>query len=279
MTRYKKPLDDEILMQKLKDILLNEDRKKLKELQEIINDPEALSDRISPIIEERLDFFRQNFPREYRALLHQIVQEQMKSAQDDILNVMYPVMGTMVRKYITHQFQLLKDRIDNTVRSTFSLKTVARKMRATFLGINESDLLLTYADGPIIEELYVIQRNSGLLLGSASLNNTIDRDVIAGMLTAIKSFVEDAFQREKEDLEMIHYGSYKIFIQNFHSYYFAVAMSGSLSASEKDTLSASLLKFASEELTQLGTINSHTIDTISEKIDQHFIKPQQKKQN
>ena len=31
---------------------------------------------------------------------------------------------------------------------------------------------------------------SGILLGSASRNETIDLDVVAGMLTAIKQFVE-----------------------------------------------------------------------------------------
>ena len=71
------------------------------------------------------------------------------------------------------------------------------------------------------------------------------------MLTAIKSFVEDAFKREREDLEMIQYGTYKILLQNFYSYYIAIAVSGSLSSTEREDLANNILDFAETNLTKL----------------------------
>ncbi len=274
MTRINKPLDDDLLMRKLKNVLLKEDREQLMQLKEVLDDPNQLSEKVNPLIEQRLDFLKKNFPKEYRLVVNQIVEERLRGFQDEVLNIMYPVLGKMIRKYITHQFQLMKDRIDTTVRSTFSIEALKRKLKSVFLGVNESDLVMSQIDGPVIEEIYVIQRNSGLLLGSASLNNTIDQDVIAGMLTAIKSFVEDAFQRESEDLERIQYGSYKIFIQNYHSYYIAVVMSGSLSAKESDALSTRLSNFTDKELTQISNIDNEAIQHISSKLNEYFVQPQ-----
>jgi len=68
---------------------------------------------------------------------------------------------------------------------------------------------LSQLDSPEVHEVYLVQRESGLLLGSYAKEKNTDQDVIAGMLTAIKSFAEDAFNRGKEDLEMIQYENYK----------------------------------------------------------------------
>ncbi len=107
----------------------------------------------------------------------------------------------------------------------------------------------------------------------ASTENTIDQDVIAGMLTAIKSFVEDAFKREREDLEMIQYGTYKILLQNFYSYYIAIAISGTMSSSEREDLANELLNFATEHLNSLPTEPDGDIfKTISTALNDSFIK-------
>ncbi len=232
---------------------------------------DKLSEKVAPIIEQRIDFLKKNFPREFQCSVEQIVDEKIRASQDELLNVLYPTIGKMIKKYIAYQFQLLKETIDEQLNRVFSFRGLAMRTRSVLLGVSSSDMVLSGIDGPIVEEIYIIERNSGLLIGSASLHLTIDSEVIAGMLTAIKSFVEDAFQREKEDLEMIEYGTYKIFIQNFHSYYIAVALSGSLSAAEKEKMSDSLLDFAEKELSPLlGKETQANHHRISERLQTFF---------
>ena len=264
-------MEDDLLMRKLKEVLLKEDRDELKEIQTILNDPFRFSEKVAPIVEQRIDFLKKNFPKEFRNSVENIVDAKIKASQDELLNVLYPTIGKMIKKYIAYQFQLMKESIDERMNAIFSFRGLAMRTRYRLLGVSGGDMLLSSIDGPVIEELYVIERDSGLLMGSASLHLTIDSEVIAGMLTAIKSFVEDAFQREKEDLEMIEYGTYKIFIQNFHSYYIAVAMSGSLSAAEKEKLSDSLLDFAEKELAMLLKSDDQTNHhEISERLGKFF---------
>jgi len=179
----------------------------------------------------------------------------------------------MIKKYVNHQIQMLKDSIDESIKKTFFSKGILWRIKNRLFGIKVSDQVIHDLENYQIEEIYVIQRNSGLLFGSASTENTIDQDVIAGMLTAIKSFVEDAFKREREDLEMIQYGTYKILLQNFYSYYIAIAISGTMSSTEREELANELLTFAEEQLNELPTEpNSQIIDKVSDTLRTTFIK-------
>ena len=61
----------------------------------------------------------------------------------------------------------------------------------------------------------VIEQGSGIVASEYSKTQNIDQDTVAGMLTAIKSFAEDAFQAETQSLEYIEYENYHIHLQNF----------------------------------------------------------------
>lgn len=238
-------------------------------LRALIDDKAQLSEKVSPIIEDHIEQLKQNFPNEFTEVVDKQIEKKLKGSQEEILNVITPVLGKLIRKSITHQFQMLKERIDQQIKSTFSKQGLFGRIFG-FKG-KKAEEILSKADPFVIEEVYVIQRDSGLLIGSASVEHAMDQDVIAGMFTAIKSFVEDAFQREQEELEMIEYDNYKIFIQNFYSYYIAVAMSGSISALERDTISSQLYDFAEQELKHIPKdIDDHLNDRISKKLNQYF---------
>ena len=273
MTHVKNQLDDELLMKLLKNILLNEDRAELARLRSKLNDPEYLSEKITPFVKNQLNFFEENFREDYKMVVNDIVSKRLQEGREEILEVLYPEMGKMIRKYITHQFQMLKENIENRIKSTFSKQSLLAQLQALFPWGRkaQAEEILSSLDVPQLEEMYIIQKDSGLLLGHASQSQSLDRDVVAGMLTAIKAFVEDAFLKSSEDLEMIEYGSYKILLQSFRSFYVAAAVSGSMSASEKEEMSEKILEFASAELRgSFKEVTSELIRELSGKIYKYF---------
>jgi hypothetical protein len=265
------------LMHRLRQILLKEDRTELEHLKETIESPRLLSEKVTPIIEERIDFLRNNFPKEFRLVVNDIVEHKLKASQDEILEVIYPTLGKMIKKYVQHQFQLLKESIDEQIRNTFS-KGIIGRIRYALFGVKSKEMsteILSRLDKTIIEEIFVIEHHSGILLGSASRKRKVDLDMVAGMLTAIKAFVEDAFNRGEEQLEIIQYGTFTIHLQNFPSYYIATALTGSLSAKEKEQLSENLIEFAEKELSiQLKKDDGSSNHIIKQRLEYHFIKPQ-----
>jgi hypothetical protein len=264
---------DVVLLEQLKTILLKQDRQEIDSIKHILNNRSELQKKVDPIFDDKIEELKRRFPEEFGAIINQSIEEKLEESKEQLLNVIYPVLGQMIKKYVSHQFQLLKERIDERVQNTFSSKGLISQVKSKLFGIRAGDMVLSDLDIPLIQEVYVIQRDSGLLIGNYSKNNTMDKDMIAGMLTAIKAFVEDAFQQENQELDLIQYGNYKIRIQNFYQYYIAVALSGSLSAKETDDLNEHITEFANEEMDiNFQVITSKLNEKISKQLEITFSK-------
>ena len=229
----------------IRKILLQQDRQALQEVEDTLNHPDKLAEKVNPIIANQLDAFQKEFPKTYRLAVEQIIERKLQASQEDLLNVLYPIMGKMIRKYLAQQLQALKESVENQIRQSF-----LGRLKAYLFGVKESDMIISQAIQSRVQEAYVIQQHSGLLLGSASASSsqTLDKDMLAGMLTAIKAFVQDAFVQSDVDLELINYGDYQILIQDCYSYYIALAVKGQLTNKEKEKYMELLLKFAENEL-------------------------------
>ncbi|TAK44264.1 MAG: hypothetical protein EPO28_05055 [Saprospiraceae bacterium] len=270
-------MDERQMMNKLRELLLAEDRQELERLRRLLGDPALWSEKVTPLIDERLEFLKNNFPVEFRISVENIIEQKLEASRDELLDIIYPTLGQMIKKYIQHQIQLLKENLEEQLRNTFQ-RGFAGRLRYALSGVKPkemSDSILSKIDGPVIEEIFVIEQHSGILLGSASRHDTIDLDMIAGMLTAIKSFVEDAFQRGDEKLEGVQYGTFSILIENFYTYYIAVAVSGSFSTNERMALSDSLAQFAQNDLKMnLKKRDGTSNYLIRQKLEHRFFNPQ-----
>ncbi len=268
MTQGNHIREDERALEKLKDILLNKDRAELEELRSILNNQDKLSEKVRPIILSHFDFLKENFSSEYEEIVNTLIDKKLKQSEQELLDLIYPSLGKMISKYVALQMTTLKESIESSVKSKFS---IGRSIKSMFTGVKESDLIIKDAVVSTIEEVYIIQRDSGLLISSASNQDSMDRDVIAGMLTAIKSFVEDAFNKDAQDLEMIEYGSYKIIIRSYYSFYIAIAVSGAFSATEQFELGTKIDSFAEYKMKLFKGKYDISSEEISLLLEQDFI--------
>jgi hypothetical protein len=239
------PPSEKNKIETIRKILLQQDREVLQQIEDTLNQPDKLAEKINPIIAQQLDLFQQEFPRAYRLAVEQIIERKLKASQEDLLHLLYPIMGKMIRKYLAQQLQALRESVERQVRQSFF-----GRIKARLFGVREGDMIISQAMASRVQEAYVIQQHSGLLLGSASATSseTIDKDMLAGMLTAIKAFVQDAFTQNDVDLELINYGDYQILIQDCYRYYIALAVKGQLTSEEKEKYTKLLLKFVEKEL-------------------------------
>lgn len=254
---------DRAQIQQIQDILLREERAELSEIREQLAQRD---NAVQHMIDDKLAHFQEHFPLEFEIALNKVIDRRIDNSQEKLLDAIYPVLGKMIRKFIALQFEQLQHRIDQQLNQGF-----IGRLRNMFSGVKESEMVMSKIPASGVEEVFIIQKHSGILLGSASAEETINSDVIAGMLTAIKSFVEDAFRREDEDLEMIQYGSYSIVIQNFYSYYIAIAIQGTLNLNEKSDLYNKSLELSEQHLPALlsnPSKNSHLL--IKQKLETTF---------
>ena len=245
---------------KLREILLEKDweerdvlAQKLDELDGQLNEREQLETRVSPIIEDQQNKLQQNFPVLFGPQITESIRRQIKESQEEVIEVLYPIIGRMIKKYITTEIEMLNERVDQQMDLAMSAKGWKLRFKSWRTGTPMKDLIKAEMLEPKIESIYVIERASGLLIASFAKEETIDKDMLAGMLTAIKAFVEDAFGKEKQELESIDYENYKVILKNFKSFYIAVVTSGGSTVTFRHKLDDQLLSFASKVLSKAHT--------------------------
>lgn len=235
----------------LKDLLLDEDRLeidalklKIKNLEALLNKKENLSKHVDPIITDRLDLFTNEIPTTLGPTITKSLKNEIRNSKDEVVDALFPIIGQMIKKYIQKEFEILSDNINAQIQKRFSIKNWFRKYKSKSTGVKEKDLLIRGLAKTEIQEIFIIEKKSGLLIANYSKSKTIDKDVLSGMLTAIKSFVEDAFNTGKGDLQLIEHGLYKIHLQNFNSYYIAVVIHGVFDSVYQNKLENKLFEFS-----------------------------------
>jgi hypothetical protein len=258
-------------LQLLREILLVDDREvasavnqRLEVIAQVIEQQEKLSEKVDPIIKARLDKFVAQIPTTLGPTITKTLKEQIENSKDEVVEALYPIMGKMIKRYVQNEIKKLSETINKKVNNTFSIVGLKRKLRSRLTGVKESDLILMESDPPVINEIFVIQKGSGILLGNHSKTATLDKDMVSGMLTAIKSFVEDAFSGGNQNLEAIEYELYTIHIQNFFSYYIAVVVSGNYNRSFESKIENKLLTLSQKLSPKVSVLTREEIDSFLE---------------
>ena len=225
---------EEQSFEKLKNVLFHEELEKQRELLQEIDELKGElakaraqdTARQDPFVEEVVDRVAEVMPERLGPSITETLKVQIRESRNEVVDALYPILGRLIRKYVKQEVQALSERLDQQMDQMFNLENLWEYLKVKVLGLSPSTLALRKMEEPELKEIFVIEKNSGILIGSYSRNSTVDQDLIAGMLTAIKSFLEDAFSRTNDDLEVIQYESYKIHVKSYTRFYIAVVISG-----------------------------------------------------
>jgi hypothetical protein len=263
---------------RLQQLLLEDDRAVSDQIKEEVEglrkqlvSPEEIQSRVSPFIEDKVRYLQDNFPELFGPVLSSTIRRQIEESQDEMVDALYPIIGKLIRKFVAKEIEHLTERIDQQINQTFSWQAWVRRLKGLFKGESEKDRIIQDLMKAKVEEVFIIDKDSGLLAGSWSRNALADGDMVAGMLTAIKSFVEHAFSKSEQELETIEYNAYKIVLNNFHTYYIAVVVSGSVTSEFKLLLTDMLLHFADKyKIATKDPITEDLVDRNSKALKAHL---------
>lgn len=242
----------------IKDILLTDDREfaekisiRIAALESTLDTRERLASKIEPIITERLRVFTKEIPETLGSTITEALKTEIKNSKDEVVDALYPILGKMVKKYIAQEFKVLSEKINEGLnwRKRFSSKFKSKA--------SQKEGLLD----PIIQEVFLIEKDTGLMAENYSRTATMDKEMISGMLTAIKMFVEDAFSQKGQNLELVEYELYKIHIQSFTQYYIAVVIEGDYNLTSKSRLQNLIFdfyeKFTSQKTSDIISLKAY----------------------
>lgn len=209
-------------------------------LEKTIEERERLSEKVNPIITSQINDFKESIPETLGPTITETLKKEIKNHKDEVVDALYPVLGKMIKKYVAQEIKMLSEKMNSQLSF---LSIWKRKMRSVFTGKNEEELMLNDLSGSKIEQVLLIEKDSGILKASYKKSNTMDEEMVSGMLTAIKSFVEDAFNQRNQELESIEYELYEIHLQSFATHYIAVVISGNYTLTAKNKLQDIIFDF------------------------------------
>jgi outer membrane protein OmpA-like peptidoglycan-associated protein len=113
------------------------------------------------------------------------------------------------------------------VEKTLSFEGIKRKFQAKIQGVSEAELIFKESIGYRVRAIFLIDKDSGLVIQEIQVpgEKQLDSDMLAGMLTAIRSFANDCIASGSE-LDAIDYGDWQIPLEVAGYCYLAVIVTG-----------------------------------------------------
>ncbi len=132
-----------------------------------------------------------------------------------IVDALFPVIGPIIRKAIAEALRGLMRDMNRVLESTFTPRGIRWRIEAWSSGLPYAHVVLKHTLRYQIDHVFLIERDSGLVLHRVSSPGLpdLDADAIAGMLTAIGQFVRDSVSGDGDNsLEAARVGEHLLWI-------------------------------------------------------------------
>lgn len=278
--------EDDLELQQLRELLfgdeikktnaiaqnLNEVKDDVGDIREVTLDEGGFEKKLEPHLEQQVRFIRDNFSDLFGESISVSIKQQIKGSKDEVVEALYPILGSMLKRAIAKEFKLLNERIERTANQIFKFSFWKTKLRGLLTGVDHTDVFLQELYQSKIEDIFIIQKGTGLLIAKYVIEDTvIDRDIVAGALTAVKDFAESALGRNSVELEKVDYGDYAILLHNYHKFYFAVLCSGTVGNFFILDINEKILDFTEQHLSDVpDDIDSNLFKEKSEQLQKYF---------
>jgi outer membrane protein OmpA-like peptidoglycan-associated protein len=202
--------------------------------EQIRNSPDEIAKALGPevgaAIREQIRIDRDEIIDALAPEMGSAIKRQIELERDSMVDALYPVIGNTIAKYFAEAIRSINQKVEQT----FSLEGMQRKMRAKMQGVSEAELIFKESTPFEIQAIFLIHNLSGLVMIDIqrsdldSLVDPIDSDMLAGMLTAIRSFANECMSRSENttELDAINYSGSKILLEVAGYCYLAVIIRG-----------------------------------------------------
>ena len=177
--------------------------------------PETLSDALPPAIVRgaRKD---NKLAQSLTPIVEEALDGSIKRHPQKIVEAIFPVIGPAIRRSIKENLTEMVQSFNTALAQGFSLKGLKWRYEALKTGRPFAEVALSHSLVYRVEQVFLIHRESGLLLAHAAQESvdTHDGDMISSMLTAIQDFVQDSFGDPQDGgLETLQVGELSVWIE------------------------------------------------------------------
>ena len=226
--------DEASALATLKSLLVGEEQTAIERLETETRDPEAQQKRVADSLPASISKAYHDAPDELTRSLERPVSECIEGSVERnpgfFADILYPVMGPAIRRSITQAMRELVQHINQTLEHSLTLKGLKWRLEAARSGIPFAEIVLRHTLRYRVEEVFLIQSGSGLLIRHVSRgqDQVADADAVSAMLTAIRDFAHDTLDSDGNEtrLETVDVGDHTLWLIHGPKAYLACAIRG-----------------------------------------------------
>ena len=198
--------------------------------QQIVNSPADIAKAIAPeiglAIKEQIRLDQESIAQALAPEMGKAITAQIALERDSMVDALYPVIGSTIAKYMAEAIKTINEKVSNSL----SIEGVGRKIRSQVQGVSEAELIFRESMPFTVQAIFLIHKASGLVIAEAQHPGEyqLESEMVAGMLTAISSFVNECIVQPGQisELNQIEYGESKIVLEIAGYCYLAVVTKG-----------------------------------------------------
>ncbi len=205
-------------LEKLRELLFAEEQKTLESIKERTESPSTRTRDVAEVLPGAIGVSHRRDPALVKAL-REPVRESFEYAVNKnpraFADALFPVIGPAIRKSIAETFKTLVQSLNQTMEYSLSPKGLKWRMEAARAGIPLGEYILRKTLVYRIEQVYLIQRERGLMAGHVQNESAVaqDADAVSAMFTAIQDFVTDSFSPDHSQLlETADIGEFTVWV-------------------------------------------------------------------
>ena len=203
----------------LRTLLVGPEQRQLRALQTRLDDPVAHAREVSRVLPAAVEL-RTNDPHLKRALaptIEEALSASVRRNPQPLADALFPIIGPAIRKAIAATLSAMLESMNTTLEHSVSWRSLRWRLDARRTGKPFAEIVLLNTLLYRVEQVFLVHRPSGLLLQHVVAEGipVQDADMVSGMLTAIRDFVQDSFAvSSDEGLQTLKVGDLSVWIEH-----------------------------------------------------------------
>jgi outer membrane protein OmpA-like peptidoglycan-associated protein len=221
-------------------LVLAEEQTKIAELEAQVENLQSQLDSIPPASAQEVSDVlpaaikkssaaNKQLSRSTLPVVEENIRQSVKDNPQVLAEALFPAIGPAIRKAIAEALGTMIQSLNQTIEYSFSPQSFKWRLEAFQTGKPFAEVVLLKTLLYRVEQIFLIHRDSGLLLQHVTANANIeqDADMVSAMLTAIQDFVKDSFLNSPDaTLDTLQVGELAVWIERSGNLLFAAVIRG-----------------------------------------------------
>lgn len=241
--------------EKLKSLLFKDEMADLSAFRQLLNDDDALAKKLSQVLNQASDLTLKSDPKfkeKFTPNNPETYLNVLKKDPKGLMALLTPIISPAIRSAVLQTMRRFISEVNNKLEMGFSFKALKWRWQAFRTGVPFSEILFENTIQYQVQQLLLIEKETGLLVEYAGIEESLaqDKEAMSAMLTAIQDFVSDSLSSETGTLSAAELGDDLLWVFPGSEYNLAVLIKGAPSGRMRnqlaDLLSQIHLKYAQD---------------------------------